>query len=413
MAEFTGERVIPGQVDIDLWNEHIARYAFAARFAAGARILDAGCGAGYGSAELARAARTVVGVDASTDAVRYASENYSAHNVLFLGASCTDLPLPDGSIDLVVAFEVVEHLADWQRFLSEVRRVLVPTGRLIISTPNKAYYAESRRLTGPNPYHVHEFDFDGFSEHLRGLFPHVALFLQNHVDGIGFQPVPGDPTPVQVCAGDASAEPAEAHFFLAVCSLAPQPAALPFLYLPSTGNVLRERELHIDRLEAELATKNGWIDDLRKEKQELVDMFRSQNAELERSNAWARELEEALHAAQERIVLLQRELAETVAGYQASIAAYEAQLAELTAENQKKTDWAVSLQQELDAKGKELVTCIRLLDTAEQTVVERTEWALRLEAELKQLETQVSMVRASRWVRLGRTIGLGPELPHG
>ena len=56
LAEFTGERVIPGEVDIDLLNEHMARYTFAARLARGKRVLDAGCGAGYGSAELARAA---------------------------------------------------------------------------------------------------------------------------------------------------------------------------------------------------------------------------------------------------------------------------------------------------------------------------------------------------------------------
>ena len=54
LAEFTGERVIPGQVDIDLLNEHLARYTFAARLARGKRVLDAGCGAGYGSAELAQ-----------------------------------------------------------------------------------------------------------------------------------------------------------------------------------------------------------------------------------------------------------------------------------------------------------------------------------------------------------------------
>ena len=56
LAEFTGERVIPGQVDVDLLNEHMARYAFAARLARGKRVLDAGCGAGYGSAELAQTA---------------------------------------------------------------------------------------------------------------------------------------------------------------------------------------------------------------------------------------------------------------------------------------------------------------------------------------------------------------------
>ena len=50
MAEFTGERLIPGEVDIDLLNEHMARYHFAVRLARGKRVLDAGCGAGYGAA---------------------------------------------------------------------------------------------------------------------------------------------------------------------------------------------------------------------------------------------------------------------------------------------------------------------------------------------------------------------------
>lgn len=413
MIEFTGERVIPGQSDLDLFNEHLARYAFAARFAAGRRAVDAGCGAGYGAAELARLARSVLGVDASTYAISYAREHYSAPNLRFVAASCAALPLADASVDLLVAFEVIEHLAEWQRFLAEVRRVLAPGGHFIVSTPNKEYYAESRRLTGPNPYHVHEFDFDEFSAQLRVLFPEVTLFLQNHVEGIGFQPLAAqsDGAP-QVRTGDGQADPGEAHFFLAVCSLEPQPSASTFLYLPGAGNVLREREQHIARLEAELATKDHWLEDLRTEKQGLVDMFRAQTAELERSNQWAQDLDEQLHAAQERIVELQQELAKTIAGYQASIAAYEAQVGELDAENRAKAEWAARLNAELEAKGKELLGCIQLLDTAEATVVERTAWAQRLDGELQQLEAQMTLVRASRWIKLGRTVGLGPKLPR-
>ena len=63
--EFTGERLVPGQVDQDLFNEHLARYAFAARLARGKRVLDIACGAGYGSAELARSAASVTGCPAS------------------------------------------------------------------------------------------------------------------------------------------------------------------------------------------------------------------------------------------------------------------------------------------------------------------------------------------------------------
>ena len=74
MIEFTGERVIPGQVDPDLWAEHISRYAFASRFAHGARVLDLGCGAGYGTAELARRARSAIGIDSAPEAIAHAKQ---------------------------------------------------------------------------------------------------------------------------------------------------------------------------------------------------------------------------------------------------------------------------------------------------------------------------------------------------
>ncbi|HPU70912.1 MAG TPA: hypothetical protein PLA43_03065, partial [Bryobacteraceae bacterium] len=74
--------------------------------------------------------------------------------------------------------------------------------------------------------------------------------------------------------------------------------------------------------------------------------------------------------------------------------------------------WAKSLESQLEAKGKELLECVRLLDAAEATVQERTEWALRLDSELKVLREQLSAVKASRWLKLGRALGLGPVLPN-
>src|SRR6202142_3654338 len=88
LVEFTGERVIPDQVDRDLLNEHLARYAFAARMARGKRVLDAGCGAGYGSAELAESARAVVGADIAVEALVYARVHYPLPNLSFEQASC-------------------------------------------------------------------------------------------------------------------------------------------------------------------------------------------------------------------------------------------------------------------------------------------------------------------------------------
>ncbi len=59
----------------DLWAEHVARYTFAARFAANRLVLDIGSGAGYGVAELSHGARTITGIDSAQDAVGYARAN--------------------------------------------------------------------------------------------------------------------------------------------------------------------------------------------------------------------------------------------------------------------------------------------------------------------------------------------------
>jgi len=361
LIEFTGERVVPGQVDADLWNEHLARYAFAARLASGKRVLDAGCGSGYGSAELARTARAVVAMDLSAEAVQHAAGAYARPNITFLQASCAALPLASGAVDLAVTYEVIEHIPEWQAFLHELRRVLGPSGQLVISTPNRSYYADSRRQSGPNPYHVHEFDFEEFAAELNALFPHVAFYLQNHVEGIAFQPLSTDQPNSQLREEPHAPETGTAHFFLAVCS--PSPAAPPpgFLFVPSTANVLRERELHIDKLEIDVAQ-------LRQQKQELVEMFREQNIKLEESNRWGRELDDKLTAAGERIVQLQDELAAMRTGYEAKV-------------------------QEL-----------------EQENLAKTEWALRLDADLNRLRAKIDVMRGSRWFKAAKRLGVVPTL---
>src|SRR5437667_3929143 len=104
LAEFTGERVIPGHVDADLLNEHMARYAFAGRLSRRKQVLDAGCGAGYGSAELARTAAGVLGLDSSAEAIAFARAEYPAPHLRFLEGDCSALPVADGASDLLVAF---------------------------------------------------------------------------------------------------------------------------------------------------------------------------------------------------------------------------------------------------------------------------------------------------------------------
>jgi len=465
LAEFTGERIIPGQVDVDLLNEHVARYTFAARLARGKRVLDAGCGAGYGSAELAQAADSVIGVDRAPEAIGFARANYALPNLRFEQASCEALPHPGGSFDLVVAFEVIEHLYNWREFLLEARRVLAPAGQLIISTPNKLYYTESRGPTGANPFHVHEFDFEEFQSELQGVFAHVSMYLENHVEGVTFQPhEAGRTVEVRVDAGDPA--PDESHFFVAVCAHRRQLGNPTYVYVPRAANVLRERERHIALLEGELATKNEWLDKAQQDLAEFDRLSRQQKDELERSNQWAetvnRELKERrarivelqeefaheqesarkviegqeeelkrshqwaealnreLEERRARIVELQEEFAREQENARQVAEGYAAKVADLERDLQDKTRWAIDTETSLTAVIRDqterlsravadLGSAVEALHHTEKELEERTAWALRLQDEARRLEEQVALFRASRWVKLGRTVGLGPS----
>jgi ubiquinone/menaquinone biosynthesis C-methylase UbiE len=419
LVEFTGERVVPDQVNPDLWSEHLARYAFAQRYAGGKRVLDCGCGTGYGSAELAAEAAEVIGLDIADEAIEYARSNYARPNIHYLTGSCFDLDFPAASFDLLVAFEVVEHLTDYRRFLEECARVLTPDGLFLVSTPNKCYYAESRAESGPNPFHQHEFEADEFRTELTRIFRNISLFLQNRVECFAFVADSFEAPESRIDSG--SGAPAEAHFFIGLCSQAALPESRPFLYLPKATNLLREREMHIRLLEEQLRRTQEWLQEAQGERDRLLKQYRDQlvafdkqKEELDDRSRWAASLDHQLSDARGRIDQVQRELAAEQHSATEMAAAYDAKIRELEAENLSKTQWALETNERLSAEissaTHELTETLRLLKTAEETVVERTNWAQRLDAEKQVLETRLSGVRESRWVRLGRTLGLGPDL---
>lgn len=101
----------------------------------GDRALDLGCGDGTFTAQLREAGAAPTGVEVAEAALGRAR---SGHPELEFGLAAIDGPLPfeDGAFDLVWASEVIEHVGDTARWLSEVRRVLAPTGRLLLTTPS-------------------------------------------------------------------------------------------------------------------------------------------------------------------------------------------------------------------------------------------------------------------------------------
>jgi SAM-dependent methyltransferase len=403
--EFTGERVIPGLVDHDLLNEHLARYRFAARFArTSAHVLDAGCGSGYGAAEFPGVAG-VVAMDISAEAVTHARREFSRFGVHFLQGACESLPFADRSFDLVVAFEVIEHLERWPQLLAEASRVLRPSGILLVSTPNKSWYAESRAAAGPNPYHVREFEYGEFKTALEDVFTHVHLWTQNHSESIAF--VPAFPScGVLDAPGDAT--PESAHFFLAACSQSPIAETRAFAWMPVSGNVLRERQRHIKLLESEIEQKNGWLAESAESRAKLQKSNDDVLAELDKSNAWAAGLNAELDVARAAISRLESEAAERldwVHSLEAQIHSIEAQIHNIEAQIPDLQDQIARGRAEIDRQHKEN-------RDLEQIIDERTHWAQRLDAEvqrLRQVRIEHLALEQTRWVRLGRKLRLTPS----
>jgi SAM-dependent methyltransferase len=420
VLEFTGERVIPGEVEPDLWNEHVSRYRFAARLAASKVVADLGCGAGYGAAILAESAAFVHGFDLSQEAVAWASDRYRAENLRFAAAGCSAVPLDDAEAGLVVAFELIEHLADADALLSEARRILAPEGLFCVSTPNAAYYAASRGDKGPNPFHVREYTLAEFRDTLTAHFPFVAMFTQNHTPAISFQALDQNLPAGAEIEGQVSES---AHFFVAICSVQPSEDLAPFVYVPTSGNVLRERETHIARLEEELRRKQHWLDESLSEHSTLVKAHHRLTEDLEAANEWARKLDATIAEQSAETVRLSGEL-ETAnewaksrdaeftekAAHVESLLEEVAGLKSVAAEVDSRTRWALDLQQELDAKSADLVHALDLLHAAEEDRDRRTEWALALDAERRALLEQLKAASESRWLRLGRAFHLGPNL---
>jgi len=175
---FTGERFLPGCAG-EIAYEHWHRYAFARRFAAGKRVLDAACGEGYGSALLATVAQSVIGVDIDASTVAHARACYGdGDRVRFVAGSCSALPLADASVDAVVSFETIEHLdaAEQPKMLAEFARVLKADGVLVISSPNKRLYSDAREYV--NEFPRHELYRDGFAALLAPTFPAQSWYHQ-------------------------------------------------------------------------------------------------------------------------------------------------------------------------------------------------------------------------------------------
>jgi SAM-dependent methyltransferase len=165
---FTGERLHEGSklFSIDLVR-HRAAYACAieqARSGPGQRILDLGCGTGYGTVMLADANLDVFAID------RISPDEGARHdNVRYVRADAAAIPMIADAFDVVVSFQVIEHLEEPTAYLKAIAYMTRPGGVALISTPNILQSDKE------NPFHVHEYEADELTRLLKDYFDEVEM----------------------------------------------------------------------------------------------------------------------------------------------------------------------------------------------------------------------------------------------
>jgi SAM-dependent methyltransferase len=162
--------------------------------------VDAGSGEGYGAALLARRAN-VIAVELEPVVAAHAARRYPSVRVA-RGDLCR-LPIGQGSVDGIVALQVLEHLHCPGVFVEACRRALRPGGRLIVSTPNTVTFPPG------NPSHVHEYEATEVRGLLGSAFPEVSVLGIGHGPGLRLlDRVLGEPLQHQLSGRPYESQPA-------------------------------------------------------------------------------------------------------------------------------------------------------------------------------------------------------------
>lgn len=144
-------------------------YEYIAELGRNMRVMDYGCGPGYGTAIIAKKAKEVVGVDISEEALEYAKSHYALPNVKFIKIDTHPTEFPENSFDIIVSSHVIEHIDNVKKYLLQLKRILRKGGMLIITTPNKKF----RLLPFQKPYdphHKREYNSKDLEKEISPLF---------------------------------------------------------------------------------------------------------------------------------------------------------------------------------------------------------------------------------------------------
>ena len=300
--EFTGERYIPGLKGI-IELEHLHRYLQACSIADGKVVLDIASGEGYGSAMLSDNAAKVIGIDISLETVKHARNRYKNRNLEFMVGSCSEIPLPDSSVDIVVSFETIEHHNLHDEMMLEIKRVLRSDGILVISSPDKYNYSVEPNFN--NQFHIKELYEHEFKNLINKYFTNSIFYGQRIIYGSGINSFSPQKIPFQNYWREDSTFKnaiglAKPTYWIAIASN----SVLPELSTGILEEKIEESENYLSLRKVkdnEIALLNKDIDNFKQRIAELSQVLDVQNDKLSEQNNSLNQYSDNLNSLQQTI----------------------------------------------------------------------------------------------------------------
>jgi len=154
------EQALPGldkYIKSSWYKYMLGRYLFSIKYIKNKNVLDAGCGLGWGTYLISDYPKELIGIDIDEKSLKFAKEKWHDKKIKFKKQSVTKLNKLKTTFDVVLGYELIEHLSykDGEKYINEVSSVLIPTGRIILSS----YFSESKRKAiaseKRNRFHLH------------------------------------------------------------------------------------------------------------------------------------------------------------------------------------------------------------------------------------------------------------------
>ncbi|HTK81406.1 MAG TPA: methyltransferase domain-containing protein [Bacteroidota bacterium] len=355
--------IIPQLSDPLLAVEHYHRYLYALRFVTGKRVLDVGCGDGYGAAFLSLAASEVLGVDVSESAIQQARQKYvEFSNARFEAANCVDMRLVEQPFDVITCYQTFEHLdgEEQVRCMESMKNVLAPKGIIVASTRDRSAQTSSPSAPGLK----HQLSAVEFYEFLKRYFKNVIFVGQKPLmlsamwslhgwqdDSFALQAREGLFSPKE--EGEQFTEPTN---IIAVCS----DEYLPRLIADSSNSFYFDSKHEIQvkdvlsrskQLETEMESLRAEITRMRKEYSQSTDVVQklyAENISLKNANA---EFQIAIEERTTALHRLENSIAErndVMEKLQNEHATFGTTIATLTEDNSGLNAWVRELQTQLE-----------------------------------------------------------------